>query len=62
MVSTVEGGEGQHTTPAGLPSIVNEDRIKLLFDMQRHVDKLTATTKVACLIAWTCNIGVRVSI
>lgn len=60
VVSTVEGGEGRYTTPAGLPSILNDHRIKLLFDIQSHIDKLSATTKVACHTRLKCNMGLLV--
>jgi Niemann-Pick C1 protein len=46
LLTTLPRGRGRYTTPDGLPAIVTDDNIELLFDIQSDVDGLTAQTKV----------------
>lgn len=46
LLTTLPHGRGRYTTPDGLPAIVTDDNIELLFDIQSDVDGLTAQTKV----------------
>ena len=46
LLTTLPHGRGRYTTPDGLPAIVTDDNIELLFDIQADVDALTAQTKV----------------
>ena len=47
LLTTQASGRGRYTTPGGLPAILTDANIQLLFDMQDEVDALTAHTKVS---------------
>lgn len=46
LLTTLPQGKSRYTTPDGLPAIVTDANIELLFDMQSKVDALVAHTKV----------------
>lgn len=50
LLSTTKSSAGRYTTPDGLPSILNDDCIELLFEIQAHVDDISAQSQVpSCL-------------
>lgn len=46
LLSTTQTSSGRYRTPGGLPSILNDDRIQLLFEMQQAVDDICVTVEV----------------
>jgi len=45
LLSTTKSSAGRYTTPDGLPSILNDDCIELLFEIQAHVDDISAQSQ-----------------
>jgi Niemann-Pick C1 protein len=43
IISTTPSANSSFTTPSGLPAIVTDDHIRLLFDMQGEIDSLSVT-------------------
>jgi hypothetical protein len=52
LLTTTPGGEARYTTPDGLPAILRDPNIQLLFDIQSEVDAVVAHTPVRfCFLA-----------
>lgn len=54
ILVTTPAANSSHTTPSGLPGIVTDDHIKLLFDIQAEVDALQGATAAAPRLGDVC--------